>query len=327
MENAIKIIDRHQDLPYLLREIPQPPKKLYFRGDPDGKLLFSGRERHSGPAGKLSAKFLCVVGSRKNTEYGKMACEQLISGLTGQNVVIVSGLALGIDSIAHRTALDVGLKTIAVPGSGLDWNELYPKSHYQLAQEILEKGGALISPFAPQFRAAKYSFPERNRIMAGLCHATLIIEAQEKSGTLITARLATEYNRDVGTVPGSIFSENSAGPHLLIKLGATPICSTKDLLELLNINIETDVETGTETGDTWQLKKLDVQQKLFENTAGFNLGKNERMLIKILNRPLSVNELCEISKLSIREINIALSILEIMKIVTINTGVVTPNIN
>jgi DNA processing protein len=217
----IKIL-KNKNIPELLQEIPNPPKKLYIQG----KL----------PSPNL--KLLCVVGSRKCTPYGQEVCKKLVSGLRDHDIVIVSGLALGIDGIAHKTALEVGLKTIAIPGSGLDESFLYPRSHKQLAKQILESGGALISEFEPQFQATQYSFPKRNRIMAGISHAVLVIEAEIKSGTLITSKFATEYNRDVFAVPGSIFSKNSDGPHMLIRLGATPIRTSEDILEALGFEID-----------------------------------------------------------------------------------------
>ena len=178
-----------------LLEIPEPPEKLYYRGAlPDDDTVL-----------------LAVVGSRKYSHYGKEACEQVVKGLRGYDITIVSGLALGIDSIAHRSALDAGLKTIAVPGSGLDDDALYPREHLQLAREIVEKGGALVSEYEPDFKATTWSFPRRNRIMAGLSKAVLVVEAERPSGTLITARLALDYGRDVFAVPGSIFSETSRG--------------------------------------------------------------------------------------------------------------------
>jgi DNA processing protein len=215
-----------EEIPPQLLEIPQPPKELWLRGmlpPPDTALL-------------------TVVGARKYSSYGKDVCEQLIAGLRGAPVAIISGLALGIDAIAHEAALRAELPTIAVPGSGLDHSVLYPRSNVGLAERIVEHGGALLSEFAPDFRATQWSFPQRNRIMAGLAKATLIIEAEQKSGTLITARMATDYNRDVFTVPGSIFSPNSAGPNMLLKLGATPITSSADILEALGLNTETAIQ-------------------------------------------------------------------------------------
>ncbi len=216
------------DFPLKLREIPQQPKQLYVRG-----IL--------PPRGTLS---LAVVGSRDYTNYGKQVTEFLISGLHGYPVSIISGLALGIDSIAHETALEAGLYTLAVPGSGIDNSVIHPRRHLTLAQRILEAGGGLLSEYEPTFRATPWSFPARNRIMVGLSDAVLVIEAKEKSGTLITARLAAEYNRDLLIVPGNIFSENSKGAHQFLKLGATPITASGDILDALGIQREATNEEG-----------------------------------------------------------------------------------
>ena len=190
MEDIRKL--RTEEIPPQLLEIPQPPKTLYIRGTLPSQ----------------DAIYLAVVGSRKYTSYGRDICEKLVRGLAGYPVIIVSGLALGIDTIAHKTAMSVGLTTIAFPGSGLDNSVLYPRTNLSLAQEIINAGGCLISEMQPTERATLYSFPQRNRLMAGISKAVLIIEAEEKSGTLITARMALDYNRDVLAVPGSIFSEN-----------------------------------------------------------------------------------------------------------------------
>ena len=213
------------EFPSLLREIPQVPSALNYRGTlplPDMKLL-------------------AVVGSRKYSTYGKQVVEHLISGLRGYNVGIVSGLALGIDSLAHECALRNNLYTLAVPGSGIDDAVIYPATHKPLARKILEQGGGLLSEFAPDFVATKWSFTQRNRIMAGITHATLMIEAGEKSGTLITARMATDYNRELLVVPGNIFSANSVGPHQFLKLGATPVTHATDILYALGFT-QDDVE-------------------------------------------------------------------------------------
>src|SRR3989344_5631738 len=176
-----------EDFPLALLEIPQPPETLYVRGTlPDPTQFY----------------YLAVVGSRKFTNYGREAVERIIGGLAGYPICIVSGLAMGIDAIAHRVALDAGLPTVAIPGSGLDSSVIYPRSNLALAREIIENGGALLSEFAPDLRAAPWTFPQRNRIMAGISQSTLVIEAEEKSGTLITARLAFDYNRNVFAVPG-----------------------------------------------------------------------------------------------------------------------------
>ena len=193
-----------ENISELLGQIPDAPKSLFFKGTPAPK----------------DATFLAVVGSRQYTDYGKRVCEKLIRELAGYNISIVSGLALGIDSIAHKAALDVGLHTIAVPGSGLSSNVLYPSSHRNLAERIVKNGGLLLSELDPETRAAPYTFPKRNRVIIGLSHGVLIIEAKKKSGTMISARLASEYNRDVLTVPHSIYSTKAEGPHYLLKNGA-----------------------------------------------------------------------------------------------------------
>ncbi len=183
------VIKKLSEIPDRLREIHDAPKELFYQGEfPDADV-----------------KYLSVVGSRKFTTYGETACQEIIKGLEGYPIVIVSGLALGIDTIAHQTALRVGLKTIAVPGSGLGDKVLYPRSNMSLRDSILKAGGCMLSEFKEDFAVTNWSFPMRNRIMAGLSHAVLIIEAEEKSGSLITARLGMEYNRDVLVLPGSIF--------------------------------------------------------------------------------------------------------------------------
>lgn len=219
-----------EEFPALLAEIPQPPKTLWAEGNL--------------PSSALS--LIAVVGSRHYTTYGKQAVEQLIGGLSGYPVGIVSGLALGIDALAHETALKAGLYTLAVPGSGLGERVLYPATNRRLARRIVEAGGGLLSELSPDTRAALWTFPQRNRIMAGMCGATLLIEAGEKSGTLITARMAVDYNRELLVVPGSIFSPTSRGCHQFLRLGATPVTTAKDILEALHIEARVEV-TPTDT--------------------------------------------------------------------------------
>lgn len=205
----------------LLREVPEPPQSLTYRGRlPDPGLTL-----------------LTIVGSRAYTSYGKQVVDELVRGLAGLPIGIVSGLALGIDSLAHEAALRYQLYTLAIPGGGLSDHVLYPARHRGLAQRILAAGGGLLSEFASDFRATKWSFPQRNRLVAGISHGTLLIEAGEKSGTLITARLAADYNRELMVVPGSIFSARSAGTHQFLKLGATPVTESRDILDALGLNV------------------------------------------------------------------------------------------
>jgi DNA processing protein len=210
---------RPEEFPPSLLEIPEPPEELYLEGEwPDPNFIY-----------------LTVVGSRRFSSYGRDACEKIISELAGFPIAIVSGLALGIDTVAHQAALSARLPTVAFPGSGLDRSVLHPHSNRRLAEDILAAGGALVSEFPPTYPAGLHTFPRRNRLMAGLAKATLVIEAGERSGTLITSRLALDYNRDVYAVPGSIFSLNSTGTNNLIRQGATPVTSGFDLLQALGL--------------------------------------------------------------------------------------------
>jgi DNA processing protein len=205
--------------PAQLLEIPQPPKRLWLRGalPPDG------------------TKLLAVVGSRAMTRYGQEACQKLITGLAGYPISIVSGLALGVDTCAHKAALAAGLHTLVIPGSGLSDDVLYPRSNRAFAKEILAAGGGFISEYPPDTQSRVYFFPERNRLMVGISNAVLVIEAGPKSGTLITARLASEYNRDLLCIPHRIGDPHSFGPHLFIRLGAALICEPLHILEALGI--------------------------------------------------------------------------------------------
>ncbi len=274
MQFKIRELER-KDFPKKLLQIPDCPKTL----------------RAVGELPPEDRKWLSVVGSRKFTNYGKEAVEKLIGGLSGYPIVIVSGLALGIDSIAHKTALSAGLKTVAVPGSGLSPKVLYPSTNLRLAEKILSEGGALLSEFENNFKATPWSFPQRNRIMAGLSNAVMVVEAETKSGTLITSRLATEYNRDVFAVPGPIFSKTSEGPHMLIRLGATPIASPKNILDAL----------GFKTDEENEPVKKDYS----------DCSPKEKQIIEALSEPVSRDELIRATKLQISELNSLLTILEI----------------
>ncbi len=265
------------NFPYLLQQINDPPKYIYLQGD------IPSQENYT---------YLTVVGSRKYSSYGKQVCQKLISGLANFPIVVVSGLAIGIDTIAHRAALDCGLKTISVPGSGLDNLVLYPRSNHALAREILESGGAIISELEPKEKATIWSFPKRNRIMAGLSKATLIIEASEKSGTLITARLALDYNRDVLVVPNSILHIGSNGSNNLIKQGAIPVSSVDDIIEVLGFKKENKKNTRQD-----QTLKLSESEK--------------NILDKLKTGPLTKDELTQKTGLTTSEINSAISLMEL----------------
>ena len=275
--------------PSALLEIPQPPEDLWFIGElPPEDLIY-----------------LSVVGSRKFTSYGREACEKIIAGLKGYPIVIVSGFAMGIDTIAHKKAMQVGLKTLVFPGSGLSAEAMYPKTNVRLMDEVVDTGGCLISEFEPDFKATQWSFPMRNRLMAGISKAVLIIEAEEKSGTLITARLTTEYNRDLLVVPGSIFSSNSKGVNKLLRAGATPITSSEDVLEALGFEIP---------------GKEEKQAKLF-----LDLLPEEKKVADLLREPTPRDDLTRAMKMPTPTANALLSVMEIKGLIKEELGEIRLN--
>lgn len=220
--------------------------------------------------------------------------------MKGYPIVIVSGLALGIDTIAHKAALETGLITISFPGSGLRDSVLYPRSNIKLAKDIIENGGCLISEFEPDFISTVYSFPQRNRLMAGMSRAVLIIEAEEKSGSLITARMALDYNRDVFAVPGSAFSSNSEGTNRLIKQGAVPITKSEDILEALGFEIE--------------------RQEITDKEKYADCSQEELKIIELLREPLERDDLIRESGMDIAKANALLSIMEIRDLIKERLG-------
>ncbi|MBI1975640.1 MAG: DNA-protecting protein DprA [Candidatus Vogelbacteria bacterium] len=271
-----------ENIPTSLQEIPEPPTRLYIEGELPNAEHFI---------------YLAVVGSRRYSNYGREACEHLIAGLSGSPIVIVSGLAHGIDALAHRAALSAKLPTVAFPGSGLDRRSLYPRSNIGLADEILAAGGALVSEFEPMTRGALHTFPRRNRLMAGISRAVLVVEAGERSGTLITARLAIEYNRDLFTVPGSIFSEHSIGAHRLLRHGAVPITTSADLL-----------------------LELGIENKRNASPLVDGLTINECRVLEALHEPLERDALLRTLPMPIAEANALLMTMEIRGLISESVG-------
>lgn len=212
----VRVLTLHDvEYPVLLREIAVPPAVLFVRGQ------------------LAETPTVAVVGTRIMTPYGKRVVSDIVCQLARQGVTIVSGLALGIDGAAHRAALEGKGKTWAVLASGVD--QPYPATHRQLATDILAADGALVSEFPLGMGALRHHFPIRNRIIAGLSRATLVIEAAERSGSLITARSALESNRDVFAVPGSVYAVGSSGPHMLISMGAKLVQTADDILHELHL--------------------------------------------------------------------------------------------
>ena len=271
-----------EEYPPLLREIPDAPKVLHLRG--------------SMPPQDYT--YLCIVGSRRTTQYGERILHKLVAGLAKYPVAIVSGMAWGTDANAHEAALDVGLPTVAVLPSGLNDNVMYPSTNRPLARRILQSGGALLSENPNGFKAMLHSFAQRNRIAAGMSKAALIVEAGEKSGTLITARLSLDYNREVLVVPHELGRESGVGCNELIRQGATLVRSADDILEALGFAVEAPTQPTLPT----------------------DLTDAEAALLEALVEPLVRDELIEETGLSAQEANIALSSLMIRGLLTERLG-------
>lgn len=221
MSKNIKIVDDMHILG-LLEETPYPPEVLYMRG----------------AFGAPHLKHITIVGSRRCSQYAKQVVEEICQSLEGQPVSIISGLAQGVDAYAHACALKYNLHTIAVLGCGLSDSVINSHTNHKLTHSILESGGALISEYSEETTSRSWMFPARNRIMVGVSDLVIIIEAREKSGTRITARLATDYNRDLMVIPNSIYSSYSKGSNELIKQGAYVYTEPKDIFQLLGLEFK-----------------------------------------------------------------------------------------
>lgn len=267
--------------PQLLKDISDPPLALYVWGSLD----------------PVDAVSLAVVGSRRATPYGIEACECLSGELAQQGATIVSGLARGIDATAHRAALEVGGRTIAVLGSGID--VVYPREHRRLAERIAERA-AVISEFPLSSPPLPGHFPRRNRIVSGLALGTIVIEAAEKSGSLISARFAVEENREVFAVPGPITSVNSRGVHRLIQDGAKLVTETRDIVEEMRPDIQKRLSGGA------------VMRQSTPTEMG-ELGQDERGVLKILDTrgATDADHLVRLSQMPVDRVMAALVALEI----------------
>ena len=204
---------KDQKYPKLLKEIYDPPISLYIRGNKN----------------ILNNDTVAIIGCRECTDYGRNITKKLAYDIAKNKITIISGLAKGIDAVAHKGAILAEEKTIAVLGNGLD--TVYPTENIGLAKEILQKGGAIISEYPLGEKPQKQNFPERNRIVSGISKGVVVVEAKEKSGTLITVDFALEQGRDVFVVPGNIDSEESTGTNRLIKQGAKVVTSYEDIVE------------------------------------------------------------------------------------------------
>ena len=267
----------HPAYPERLREISDSPPVIYIRGQ------WLAEDEWS----------VAVVGTRRATAYGRQAAGELARGLAANRITIVSGLARGIDAIAHRSALEANGRTVAVLASGLD--TIYPPEHAGLAEEIVEHG-ALITDYPLGTKPRAEFFPRRNRIMSGLALGTLVVEGDYKSGAMITARLAIEQNREVFIVPGSIFSPQSRGPLALLRDGATPVSRAEEVLEALNLTM--------------------VGAQMDFGHAAPPERPEERALMAVLSRePRHVDELARQSGLAAASVSATLALLELKGLV------------
>lgn len=269
--------------PIALKEIYSPPALLYYRGDlPDA----------------LNAKCLAVVGTRKPSAYGQQMCGKTIAPTCKAGVTIISGLAMGIDTIAHQTALEEGSKTIAVLASGVE--SIYPPQNRELAKKII-KNGALMSEYEPGTRAEKWNFPARNRIVSALSSSVYVVEGPITSGALLTAKFALEQNRDLLALPGQINHPNAQGPNHLIKNGARVVTCPEDILE----------QMGIEQNQEEQLQVLP------------ELSVDEQKILDIFEaqqRELFFDELLIITQLSFGKLSIILLNLELKGCITKASG-------
>jgi DNA processing protein len=282
--------------PALLRETHDPPVVLYVKGAWDECL---------------ESPCIAIVGSRRCSTYGQNAALMMSRELAERGVTIVSGLARGIDAAAHRGALEAGGRTVAVMGTGLD--QVYPRDHKKLASEILNRGGALVTQFPLSTPPVSENFPYRNRVISGLSLGVLVIEAAENSGSLITARLAMEQNREVFAVPGNITSRNSFGTNYLIKgAGAKLVQQWQDVAGELPAEIAAQLlpppsRKSKRKGELLDQLKLSPPDLSEPELAVFNLLSTDT--------PLQIDTLAEGTKLSITQLTSALLALEMRELV------------
>ena len=282
--------------PSLLREIFDPPITLYVKGNWEECL---------------DAPSVAVVGSRRCSTYGQNTATMLARDLAARGVTIISGLARGIDAAAHRGALEAHGRTVAVMGTGVD--QIYPRDHRKLAEEILERGGAIVSEFPLGTPPAPQNFPYRNRVISGLSMGVLIIEAAENSGSLITARMAMEQNREVWAVPGNITSRNSFGTNYLIKgAGAKLVQQWQDIVAELPSEVAAQLLPP-------ETKKQKKEQSMVEQLSLVpqDLTATEHTIFKLLSTddPTHFDALAEAANLSVPELSGALLGLEMRELV------------
>lgn len=272
----------NSDYPPLLKEIYDPPICLFVRGNI-----------------KNITNPLAVVGPRKYSAYGKQVTEEIVPKLARCNVTIISGLAMGIDGIAHNATLQAGGRTIAVLGSGINKENIYPACHKQLAEKIISSGGALVSEYPPGTEPNIFTFPRRNRIVAGMSVGTLVVEAAEESGALITAQFALDSSREVFCIPQNITSPTASGSNKFLKNGATIVTEADDIINAFNLQEFTKSPSGA---------------KIIASNP------TEEKILKLLSRePVHVDHIIKNSGIPSHEANSVLLLMEIQGKIK-NTG-------
>ncbi len=290
-EEELNFIEQYKITPLFINS-PGYPQRLLNCYDSPSLLYYRGSSdlNHS--------KIISIVGTRNNTDYGKTVCEKLIEDCAGENIMIVSGLAFGIDTIAHKAALKNQLPTIGVLAHGLD--RIYPSQNKLLAKQMVESGG-LLTEFISKTNPDKQNFPKRNRIVAGICDAVLVIETGKKGGSLITAELGNGYNKDVFAIPGRVSDTKSEGCNFLIRNNkASLINNADDLLDMMN----------------WKPVKKQLQQK--QRQLFIELTADEKIIVDILSaqEQAGIDELYYKSGLSSSSVAAALLMLEMQNILS-----------
>jgi DNA processing protein len=333
-ENITLIPVTSPHYPGMLKEIGNPPLVLYVKGN---QAVLSRQTSEM-----LPTRALGVVGTRHISPYGQQVTEELMAGLAPYNPCIVSGLAAGVDTTAHWAALNNGLKTVAVFGCGL--NTIYPVGNKELALQIVAQGGALVSEYPLGVFPDRFRFPQRNRIVSGLCSGVLVVEGSLKSGSLITARYALEEGRSVFAVPGSIFEPNSKGPLTLIQQGAVTVLTAGDIVQ--ELNWESGLpgeESATAKPVSKPISKTVPQQQLqllTPNASAKNekapahsknrlpamalpqhLSETEQLLLSTIPlSPIRIDALAGLTKLSLATVSQTLTLLELEELVTLLPG-------
>ena len=292
-EEEIKFIEKYNIKPLFITDKDYPQRLLSCYDSPT--LLF-----YKGDADLNVQKMVAIIGTRSHTDYGRLVTEKLVAELAAQQITIVSGLAFGIDAIAHKAAVRNNIPTIGVLAHGL--NQIYPPAHTGLAKDMVKHGGGLLTEFGSYSNPDKHNFPTRNRIVAGMCDAVLVIETGNKGGSMITAELANNYNKDVFAIPGKLTDIKSAGCNYLVKHNKAILCTSgQDMLELMGWQMHTP-----------QKKTGKKQRELF-----IELTPDEKIIVAIIQEKgiIHIDELNSKSGLSSSAVAAATLSLELQNVV------------